>query len=634
MSITNQEIRNFYFQINISPNIIYNVIKTFNTPSKDNTSIRIYYFINENDELILNNQISNPDKYSDLLFYEIFIIKIDFIKNKSKMIMIYNNEKKEYKIKIWASKIEKPEIKIEYNKIIKKLCDKKTGNIILKNLLKLTPDKYTIYYFPSSVTIYEKELVFIYILIFTTNEKSKFQNFKQIKDLICYSKSFLIPKINDLLMKFKTKNIQKRKKSNNTIKIHFSSLINDNKENQVINKTERNKSNNYISPKSKEIKITYDEERFKKAMDKKSKFISKYSLNFMKKPYNKIVFNYSFEKNDNENSLNRIKKYQKSLIEQRNPITSIDSYKKKTQTQKAYNYINFPFNQFKRLNNESIDNFPFSLNSKSINNNSINNNSINNNSTIIPYEKKRPSSIPKKLIRYLSSNNFNQCYYNYCNEKDIDKDLFNKYTYSTFENKSLNNKSKNRRLIYKRKSFSKKKSQESIDSKYFVRNLNCSNTPNSNSTYDNTNKNTIFNLDNINNTNINTNKSIFLNTNKRNKFLHHNGSMISDTHLIKTYDYMKDYNEKNNIGKIPINKKTTLNLNLNKNENKSFKNNIQIIGININRGNQTSRNIINKNIRKQLIYKQKSKDKNNLFRTGENNMKKMNESEEEITLFI
>ena len=97
---------------------------------------------------------------------------------------------------------------------------------------------------------------------------------------------------------------------------------------------------------------------------------------------------------------------------------------------------------------------------------------------------------------------------------------------------------------------------------------------------------------------------------------------------------MKDYNEKNNIGKIPINKKTTLNLNLNKNENKSFKTNIQIIGININRGNQTSRNIININIRKQLIYKQKSKDKNNLFRTGENNMKKMNESEEEITLFI
>ena len=82
MSITNQEIRNFYFQINISPNIVYNIIKTLNAPSKDNASIRIYYFINENNELILNNQIVNPDKFNDFLFYEIFIIKIDFIKNK------------------------------------------------------------------------------------------------------------------------------------------------------------------------------------------------------------------------------------------------------------------------------------------------------------------------------------------------------------------------------------------------------------------------------------------------------------------------------------------------------------------------------------------------------------------------
>ena len=625
MSITNQEIRNFYFQINISPNIVYNVIKALNTPSKDNASLRIYYFINENDELILNNQIINPEKYNDLLFYEILIIKIDFIKNKSKMIMIYNNEKKEYKIKIWASKIEKPEIKIEYNKIIKKLCDKKIENNILKNILKLTPDKYTIYYFPSSVTIFEKELVFIYILIFTTNEKSKFQNFKQIKDLISYSKSFLIPKINDLLLKFNTKNIPKRKKSNNFININLNSLINDNKENQTINKTQRNKNNNYISPKSKEIKINYDEERFKKAINKKRKYISKYSLNFMQKPYNKIVFNYSFEKNDNENSINRIKKYQKYFIEQRNPISSIDSYKNKTQKSNNY-YIKFPFSQSKRLNNESIDHFPFSLNSKSINNNSINNNST------IPYEKKRPRSIPKKLIHYLSTNNFNfnQYYNDYCNEKEIDKDLFNKYNYSTFDNKNINNK--NRRIIYKRKSFSKKKRQESIDSNYYVKNINSSYTPNSNSTFDNTNKNTIFNLDNINN-NSNINNSIFLKKYKRNKFLQHNGSMITDNHLIKTYDYMKDYNE-NNICKIPINKKTTLNINFNKNENKTVKNNIQIIGINIKKGNQTSRNIINKNIRRQLIYKQKSNDKNNLFKTGDNQGKKMNESEEEITLFI
>ena len=37
------------------------------------------------------------------------------------MIIIYNNENKEYNIKIWASKLEKTSIKDEYNKIIKKL---------------------------------------------------------------------------------------------------------------------------------------------------------------------------------------------------------------------------------------------------------------------------------------------------------------------------------------------------------------------------------------------------------------------------------------------------------------------------------------------------------------------------------
>ena len=137
MSISQKEINDLNSQINISPNIFLRIAQSINSDSKTNDSIRIFYLINENDE-ILNNPNENMDKdiFYNFLFYEIFIIKIDYLKNKSKMIMIYNNEKKEYKIKIWASKLEKAEIKSEYNKILKKICDKKTGNNILKNVIK------------------------------------------------------------------------------------------------------------------------------------------------------------------------------------------------------------------------------------------------------------------------------------------------------------------------------------------------------------------------------------------------------------------------------------------------------------------------------------------------------------------
>ena len=121
MFITQKEIQNFNSQVNISPNIVFNVIQSLSDPSKSNTSIRINYIINENDEILFsNNKEDKEEKFISSLFYEIFIIKIDFIRNKSKMIMIYNNENKEYKIKIWASKLEKIEIKNENNKIIKK----------------------------------------------------------------------------------------------------------------------------------------------------------------------------------------------------------------------------------------------------------------------------------------------------------------------------------------------------------------------------------------------------------------------------------------------------------------------------------------------------------------------------------
>ena len=617
MSITQQEIKNFISQTNISPNIIYNSLKSLCPQSKNDTSVRIYYYINEKDEIILNTQNEEEGKYNAYLFYEIIIIKIDFINNKSKMLMIYNNEKKQYKIKIWASKLEKFDIKIEYNTIIKKICQKKTGNDILKKVLKLIPDKYTIYYFPLTVSLFEKELVFIYVLIMTRNEKSKFQNFKQIKDLILYSKTLLIPKIYNILLKYKSIITKTKKNSKNNSHIYTNNkiknnninyFINDNKENIMINEMPNKKTNGCISPKNQEMQINFDKERFKSIISKKIKNNSKKKINFMKKPYNKIVFNYSFEKNDNEIHLNRLKDYQKSFIEQRKPISTIiiDTYKNKTS--KVNNFMKFPINKLKKLNNGHNANLPFSLLSKNTNNNNS-----------LPYEKKRPSSIPKKIIHYLSTNNFNIQYRNHCNENE--KDLNNKYNYNTFDNKSLISK-KNTKIIYKRKSFTKKRSQDIIDS-YFFKNLNSNNIlDKNNSTYDNLDINTIFSMDS---------NSIILNQNKKNKSILHNGSMISMNPLIKAYGYIKDINEKNNISKIPINKKTTLSINFNECVKRSSKNDFSLF---TNEGNKTSRNVMNKNIRKKIIYGNKNCEKNKLNKTGGNDREKMNDSEEEITLFI
>lgn len=94
MSISLKEIQNYHSQIDISPNIIYNVIESFSNPSKNKSSIRINYLINENDEILFINQDENIERYYSFLFYEVFIIKLDFERKKSKMIMIYNNEKK------------------------------------------------------------------------------------------------------------------------------------------------------------------------------------------------------------------------------------------------------------------------------------------------------------------------------------------------------------------------------------------------------------------------------------------------------------------------------------------------------------------------------------------------------------
>ena len=647
MFITQKEIQNFNSQINISPNIVFNVIQSLCTQSKNSTSIRINYLINENDEILFNNnKDENKDKYISFLFYEIFIIKIDFIKNKSKMIMIYNNENKEYKIKIWASKLEKLEIKNEYNKIIKKLCEKKTGNNILKNLLQLKPDKYTIYYFPTSVSLFEKELVFIYILILTQNEKSKFQNFKQIKDLISYSKSFLIPKINDLLL---SKHNKKMKvydkiayiKTCNNIQ-NFKLLNFDDKENIIIDNFRKNI--NYVSPKNQEIQINFNSERFKKVLNKKynSKKCIK-GVNLLKKPYNKIVFNYSFEKTDNNNisnsyantnntTINKMKSYRESLDEQKKQINTIIINTSKTE--KPNNYIKFSTNKIKKLNDESINSnsiqsFPFSIQQL-------------NNSTI-PYEKKRPSSIPRKIMHYLSTNNYSLQYKKKSIEKENEPIKTNNYcSFNNNNNNNINNihincKTKTKKILYKRKSFSKKKSQQSIDlnSNYFLQKLNSVNISDMNNSTDNIDTYTTANKKNIFNK---ENNCIILNKNRKNKNLIYKGSMVSINPLIKTYSFMKENNSEeninNNVNKIPVNKKPTLKISFRNSINQKLKSDIHLNGINFNNGNKTSRNIMNKKIRRELIFKQRNGIKNILNRTSENKIQKISDGEEEISLFL
>ena len=617
MSISQKEINDLNSQINISPNIFLRIAQSINSDSKINDSIRIFYLINENDE-ILNNPNENMDKdiFYNFLFYEIFIIKIDYLKNKSKMIMIYNNEKKEYKIKIWASKLEKAEIKSEYNKILKKICDKKTGNNILKNVIKLKPDKYTIYYFPLNLNLFDIELVFIYIIFMTQNEKSKFQNFKQIKDLISFSKNFFIPKINDILFKKINNKIFNKNKKKSKTKNNIFDNVNDNKENISVLNIQRNKTKNYISPINQKTEINFSTERLKKMLIKKN---TKKNIKFIRKPYNKIVFNYSFEKNDNDN-INKVKS-QNSFIEYRKPIETI-VIETNHNTDKQSNFIQFPINRFEKLNKENINNnffhLPFSIPHKNNSNNNIN---INDSTTTLPYEKKRPSSIPKKILHYLSTNNFDLKGKKYLNN-DSDNDSTNKSNCENFEKRYIKNRYENRKIIYKRKSFSKKRNQESIDqiSNYFLTKMNSINS------FENT-----LNSEDINTITSRKNNSIILNNTKRNKYINHNGSMSSINPLTKTYTFIKDNKTKNNISKIPINKKATLSFNFKNIINKRIKNDFHL---DINKGNKTSKNIMNKKIKRQIIYRQKNCGKNKLNMAGYSGIQKMNDTEEEISLFI
>ena len=594
MSISLKEIQNYHSQIDISPNIIYNVIESLSNPSKSKSSIRINYLINENDEILFINHDENIEKYYTFLFYEIFIIKLDFQRKKSKMIMIYNNENKEYNIKIWVSKIEKPEIKDEYNKIIKKICSKKNNNKIIRNLLRLKPDKYTIYYFPLNVPLFDKELVFIYIYVITQNEKAKFQNFKQVNDLISYSKSFLIPKIDDLLLKYEDKS--HKSISNQNTKNFFKIIINDNKENIIFNKMNRN--NNYISPKNEDILINYNSEIFKKKDNRKKKNNSKKSINYIRKPYNKIVFNYSFEKNINDKDNNKIKKQRQSYIETKNKISSIVIDTNRNSL-KNNNYINFSLNKIKKLTNKKKNMNNQSINALSF---SMQNNNYNCN---YPYEKKRPSSIPKKVEHYLSTRS-----YNIKNNNENDFDINNQNNCVTFNNKSISYNTN--KFLYRKKTMSKNKSKDNINlnSNFFIEKMKLRN---NNSKYENNDVDSIYKRKNY---------SITLNKNRKIKNSMYYGSMLSINQLSKRYKNINNNNDdNNNISIIEIKKKSTLNIN----------HDPQMINkLNMNDGNKTSRNIMNKKMRRQLI----KYNIRNLNKTGDNLLKKLNDNEGEISLFL
>ena len=593
MSISLKEIQNYHSQIDISPNIIYNVIESFSNPSKNKSSIRINYLINENDEILFINQDENIERYYSFLFYEVFIIKLDFERKKSKMIMIYNNEKKEYNIKIWVSKIEKPEIKNEYNKIIKKICSKKNNNKIIRNLLKLKPDKYTIYYFPLNVPLFDKELVFIYIYVITQNEKAKFKNFKQVNDLISYSKSFLIPKIDNLLLKYENKS--RKSISNKNTKNFFKIIINDNKENIIFNKMYRN--DNYISPKNEDILINYNSEIFKNKVIRKKKNNSKKNINYIRKTYNKIIFNYSFEKNANNKNNNKIKKKRQSCIETKNKISSIIIDTNRNSL-KSNNFINFSLNKIQKLTNKNKNMNNQSINGLSF---SMSNNNYNYN---YPYEKKRPSSIPKKVGHYLSTIN-----YNIKKNNENDLDINNQNNFVTFNHNSISYN--NNQLLYRKKTMSKNKSKDNIDlnSNFFIEKMKLKNNY---SIYENNDTDSIYKRKNYN---------ITLNKNRKIKNSMYDGSMLSINQLSKRYKNKNDINDDNNISIIEIKKKSTLKIN----RDPQISNKL-----NMNDVNKTSRNSMNKKMRKQLIkYNIK-----NLNKTGDNLLKKLNDNEGEISLFL
>ena len=244
------------------------------------------------------------------------------------------------------------------------------------------------------------------------------------------------------------------------------------------------------------------------------------------------------------------------------------------------------------MNNQSINALSFSMQ----------NNNYNCN---YPYEKKRPSSIPKKVEHYLSTRS-----YNIKNNNENDLDINNQNNCVTFNNNSISYNTN--KFLYRKKTMSKNKSKDNINlnSNFFIEKMKLRN---NNSIYENNDVDSIYKRKNYN---------ITLNKNRKIKNSMYDGSMLSINQLSKRYKNINNNNDdNNNISIIEIKKKSTLNIN----------HDPQMINkLNMNDGNKTSRNIMNKKMRRQLI----KYNIRNLNKTGDNLLKKLNDNEGEISLFL
>lgn len=129
-------------------------------------------------------------------------------------------------------------------------------------------------------------------------------------------KSYLIPKKSEFLQKNEIENEKvnengscKYQRNKDIFKIFYND---DNTENILIDINLKN--NNIIYPKRKDFIDNFNCERLTKIMNKNKRNNPRKSIDYMKKPYNKILFNYSFEKNNNDKNI-KIKNQRKSFIE-------------------------------------------------------------------------------------------------------------------------------------------------------------------------------------------------------------------------------------------------------------------------------------------------------------------------------
>jgi hypothetical protein len=220
------------------------------------------------------------------------------------------------------------------------------------------------------------------------------------------------------------------------------------------------------------------------------------------------------------------------------------------------------------------------------------------------------------------SNNIYNMKYQFAKKDFINENGSTNKFYIYKKNKSYKNKT----MLYKKKAFSKKNSEKRVDlnSNYYFKNKNYKNGLNiNNSTYNNLDNEAFFNY------------SITTNKNRKSNYKNFNDTMQSFKYVTSSFD-ISDNNEDNNLSNITINNKAIINIKCNNFFRKASKNN-QLNKFYINKGNKTSRNIINERIKKKLInYKQdfNNLDKKTLNKTRENEMQKMSENDEEISLFL